>query len=181
MGVRITGAMLAVGLAVTACAPQPVSQEPGANAGSDYCVGLYQRLDFAKQLMSTPTGVRDNATIPPTLRTHIAALQQYKCLTRPDDLRLAEEAPGIENSGAAIDPVTIHVGAVTDMAADANAREFFESRGIKTLSVGQPGLGRRIYIGAFTTAGGRDSALALARQAGFNWPYVITYGPYMRP
>ncbi|MEM8570761.1 MAG: hypothetical protein AAGG56_07595 [Pseudomonadota bacterium] len=67
------------------------------------------------------------------------------------------------------------------MATDAAAQAFFEARGVRTLSVGEPGLGRRFYIGAFTTSGARNDAIALAREAGFKAPYVITYGPTMRP
>jgi hypothetical protein len=145
------------------------------------CVGLYKRFDFAKQTMSTPIGMSDRAAIPFGLQSQIAALQQHNCLTRPNDLTFAAEPVPVTESGASIPPATIHAGVVTDMAAEAQALEYFQARGIKTLSVGQAGLGRRIYIGAFTTSGGRDAALSAARAAGFEWPYVIDYGPYMRP
>lgn len=179
MAARLAMALGAAGFALAACSTDGVPT--GGVTSSDYCIALYKRLDFAVQTMSTPSGRSDRMAIPVSLQPHVAALQQNKCLSRPGDLQFPPDAPAVAESGAAISPVTIHVGTVTDMSADADAIAFFESRGIKTLSIGQPGLGRRIYIGAFTTAGGRDSALALARQAGFEWPYVITYGPLMRP
>lgn len=169
----------AAALILAGCAG-PGGQTDGTVVSAD-CVGLYKRFDFSKQTLSTPTGFSDRAAIPFGLQSQIAALQQYDCLTRPDDLSVGGVPVPVTEGGAKIPPATIHVGIVTDMVAETQALTYFQARGIKTLSIGQAGLGRRIYIGAFTTSEGRDGAFAAARGAGFKWPYVIDYGPYMRP
>jgi hypothetical protein len=57
------------------------------------------------------------------------------------------------------------------MEDEARVRAFFEARGVRARSVGDPMLGRRIYIGPFATQGGLESAAALARSIGFIAPY----------
>lgn len=167
------------GLLLAGCAPQGGPQASRSDPG--VCVSRFEAFDFAKQSMSTPTGRSDQMAVPIGLQSQVAALRQHDCMTRPGDLTLSGEVVPLVESGASIRPATIHAGVLTDMSAEGPVRAYFEARGIDTLTVGQAGLGRRVYIGAFTTAGGRDAALATARAAGFASPYVITYGPYMRP
>jgi hypothetical protein len=173
------GAFGAATLVLAACAAGGMPDGGGDPAAR--CAALFRQFDFAKELSTDRNSLPDGMSVAPGLRSRIAALRQHDCMTRPDDLDLSGDPGAVAEGGASIPPATIHAGVVTDMAAADRARAWFEGRGVKTLSLGEPGLGRRIYIGAFTTQGGRDAALALARSAGFVSPYVIEYGPYMRP
>jgi hypothetical protein len=147
---------------------------PGPTRAPDpqRCEALFREFDYVKQTMSTPSGFADDASIPPELQLEVGRLRQANCLTRPDDLTLDGSAGPIAESGARIVPATVHAGVVTDMAAEATVIAYFEARNGSPYSVGQPGLGRRIYLGPFVTAGGRDAALQAARRAGFASPYV---------
>ena len=78
-------------------------------------------------------------------------------------------------SGAAIAPIYLHVGIVTSSEDDARARAFFEGQGLRARSVGAPGLGRRVYVGPFASAGALEGGRALAFQAGFAYPYPARF------
>ena len=74
-----------------------------------------------------------------------------------DELDLdGRPAPPVAAGGAAIAPVGLHAGVVTNMEDDAAARAFFAANGVPARSIGAPGLGRRIYLGPFATEGALD-------------------------
>lgn len=144
---------------------------------SGNCVALFQQFDVIEASMSTAGPRRDDMAIRPELQGTTARIRQANCITFSDDLRLDASVPGgVAESGPAFPrPVRVHAGAVTSMADDAAARAFFEAHGVRATSIGSPALGRRIYLGPFATRGGVDGALALARAAGFAYPYAARF------
>lgn len=164
-------AALAVVAGLSAC-----TDAPAPSGGAD-CVTLFQRFDAIEATMSTPGGRRDRQTIPPDLQWITSVIRQNGCISFTDELDLAA-APGaaIVESGPALPrPVRVHAGAVTSMADDAAAQAFFRAHGVPVTSIGSPALGRRIYIGPFTTQGGLDAGLTLARGAGFTHAYPARF------
>jgi hypothetical protein len=77
--------------------------------------------------------------------------------------------------GPAIAPISLHAGIVTNSADDAKALAFFQAQGLPARSVGAALLGRRIYVGPFTSEGELAAARALALQAGFAYPYPARF------
>ena len=71
----------------------------------------------------------------------------------------------------------VHLGIVTGISDEALVTRYFRGLGYRSRGIGAEGLGRRIYIGPFTTQGAADQALAVAREAGFIAPYVAKYTP----
>lgn len=141
------------------------------------CVALFQQYDVVEATMS-PSGRRyDSMAIPPQLQGPAARIRQARCITFSDSLRfdvpptvvVAESGPTFPR------PVRVHAGAVTSMDDDAAAQAFFTARGVAATSIGSAALGRRIYLGPFATRGGLDSAMALARAAGFAYPYPARF------
>lgn len=162
----LPGLALVAGLAACSGAPPvPVSGD---------CVALFRQFDAIEATMSTAGGWRDDRPIRPELQGITARLRQARCVSFSDALNLdAPPEPAIAESGPRlVPPLRVHAGAVTSMEDDAAAQAFFEARGIPATSLGSPALGRRIYIGPFATRGGLDTALALARSAGFAYPYA---------
>ncbi|WP_111430494.1 hypothetical protein [Rhodobacteraceae bacterium DSL-40] len=145
-----------------------------ADAGSG-CVARFQYFDTVKATMSTPTGRDDRASVPAALQFPIARLQQAGCMTKSADLTLEGPVVPVVNSGSEIGPTMIHAGVVTDMGDDGRAKRYFEARGVTVRSIGQPGLGRRVYLGPFTTQGALDAAMEASREGGFAYPYVTTF------
>ena len=47
---------------------------------------------------------------------------------------------------------------------------YFVPRGIRAFSIGKAGLGRRVYVGPFVTAGALEGARQAALEAGFAYP-----------
>jgi hypothetical protein len=141
------------------------------DAGGASCVALFERYDRIEATMSTPSGRADRRAIPPALERPVGDLRQAGCLTLSRDLDLAVAGPPVTDGGAAITPVGVHAGVVTNVADEAAALQFFAARGVAARSIGAPGLGRRIYLGPFATEGALQSATALARAAGFAAPY----------
>ena len=96
------------------------------------------------------------------------------CLTCSDDLdgdagagADGSPATSITDSGPAIRPTPVDLGIVTGIYDEARATAFFRGLGYRSRGVGAATLGRRLYIGPFTTQGALDQALAVAREAGF--------------
>lgn len=141
---------------------------------SGNCAALFRQFDAIEASMSTAGGWRDERPIRPELQGVTARMRQARCVSFSDGLNFdAPPGPAIAESGPRlVPPLRIHAGAVTSMDDDAAARAFFEARGAPAASVGSPALGRRIYLGPFATQGGLDAALALARSAGFAYPYA---------
>lgn len=137
------------------------------------CIGLFRYYDQMQQWVARP----DNRTIPPGLAFIQAQLRQSNCITMNADLAGMEALPVVQvtDSGAVIVPTSMHAGVVTSDADDARVRAFFEARGVRARSVGEAGLGRRIYIGPFRTDGAIRDARALAISAGFAHPYAASF------
>lgn len=168
MTLRIFPVLLAGALALTACAP---GGPQGAQTAD--CIGLFRHYDQMQRWVRRP----DNITVPPALAFQQSRLRAANCITMTADLGGMETLPvvPVADSGAAIAPTTLHAGVVTSEADDARARAFFEARGVRARSVGEAGLGRRIYIGPFATEGAIRDARALAVSAGFAHPYAAAF------
>ena len=73
-------------------------------------------------------------------------------------------------------PTAVHVGIVMSMYDEGRATQFFRGLGYRSRGVGAPdGLGRRLYIGPFTSQGALDEALSIAREAGFISPFAAKH------
>jgi hypothetical protein len=107
-------------------------------------------------------------------------LRNNGCVTMAEDLdglptlatRLAPYS--IDNSGAPIRAVPVHLGIVTSIYDEGRVTQFFRGLGYRSRGIGADALGRRIYIGPFTTQSALDQALAVAREAGFIAPFAAT-------
>ncbi len=166
-----TAVLVLTGYALSGCAG---TTGPEATRGdSASCVAAFQWYDSVEASMSTPSGRADRMSIPPALQVPVGRIQSLGCLTLSDELAPMATAtrPPIADSGAAIQPTSIHAGVVTNMADEANALAFFNRHGARARSIGAPGLGRRIYLGPFATQGALDQARDLAVAAGFSAPY----------
>ena len=93
------------------------------------------------------------------------------------DLAGMEEIPvqPIADDGTVINPIAVHAGVVTSTADEVRAITFFQARGVQVRTVGAAGLGRRIYLGPFATAGAQNGAMDAARSAGFAHPYTARF------
>lgn len=148
---------------------------PAVSPAAARCVGLFQAYDTAAAHMSTPTGRADRMGIPPALQRQVQNLRTGDCLTLTEELTLTVAAPAVTNRGAAIPPAGLHAGVVTNSADETAAIAFFEAHGVRARSVGAAGLGRRIYLGPFTTEGALSEAATLARAAGFAAVYPADF------
>ena len=81
----------------------------------------------------------------------------------------------IVDSGPTIRATPVHLGIVTSISDEARATRFFRGLGYRSRGIGAEGLGRRLYIGPFTTQGALDQALQVAREAGFIAPFAARY------
>ena len=67
------------------------------------------------------------------------------------------------------------LGIVTGIWDEGRVTAFFRGLGYRSRGVGAPTLGRRLFIGPFTSQGALDQALDVARQAGFIAPHVAAH------
>ena len=117
------------------------------------------------------------AVLPSALNLPMQQLRQEGCLTLSSDIDgmpalLARLSPHrITDGGAPIDATAVHVGIVMSIYDEGRATQFFRGLGYRSRGVGALGLGRRLYIGPFTSQGALDDALTIAREAGFISPY----------
>lgn len=165
-------ALAVLALAACAAGPGPAGLSRGDSAA---CVDAFRWYDTIDATMSTPSGRAGQMAIPPDLQIPVARIQSLGCLTMSDDLAPMATAtrPPIADGGAPIPPTSIHAGVVTNMADEADAMAFFDAHGARARSIGAAGLGRRIYLGPFATAGALDQARDLAVAAGFASPYPV--------
>jgi hypothetical protein len=172
--------LLAFALALAAAA----STATGATRPPDpaTCSALFARYDTAARVYGTPSFRDDTGVTPPApLSRWIVQLRSNGCLTTADDLvdldalarRLAPFA--MATGGPAIRATPVHLGIVTGIGDEVRVTGFFRGLGYRSRGVGAEGLGRRLYIGPFTTQAALDQALALAREAGFIAPYAATH------
>jgi hypothetical protein len=157
----------AVGLALLLAAPALAAQ-PG-------CARLFATYDRAVHDFSySGWGERPLA---PAISRAVQRLRQQGCVTGWDDVSLlpslgVEIADSLQGEhGAPIRPTTLQVGIVEGIGLELDARRFFGELGYRVRSQGAPWLGRRIYLGPFTTEGGLAEAAAVAERSGFVAPY----------
>jgi hypothetical protein len=172
--IRKPSALLALALLSFAVAGATRAPDPAT------CERLFWNYDVKARVYGTNWFREDGDILPGPLSRPTQALRNNGCLTSSGDLDgLAELfqrlAPyRIVQSGPAIRPVPIHLGIVTGIYDEGRVTQFFRGLGYRSRGVGAEGLGRRIYIGPFTSQGAVDQALAVAREAGFIAPYVAT-------
>jgi hypothetical protein len=158
---------------LAACAP-PGGGDFTGNPRS--CERLFRDFDIADRSVNN-FGPRDRFTVPPALDARGQDLRRAGCITSTADLfgleGLGDQLRGTVQgeSGAAIRPISLHVGVVTSMSDEIRVRAFFEALGFRVRSIGNVAIGRRIYLGPFGTEGGLAEATGLARRAGFVAPY----------
>jgi hypothetical protein len=167
--------LLSASLALLACGPMPSPE--ASRASSAECVALYERYDRLERSVSTLAGRRDNWIAPIELMRQGQWIRDAGCITLTRDLAGMEALPAetIARGGAAIPPIYLHAGVVTNMADDARSTAFFSAHGAPSRSVGAAPLGRRIYVGPFATESALDEARDLAVRAGFRSPYPARF------
>lgn len=175
-----------IAVLVAGCATPPFGGDAAGIGRS--CDVLFRDFDIADRsvsgggrsgfiLLPGGTVAAASPTIPSALAARGQDLLRAGCLTSTDDLAgleaLGDELRGtvVGESGAAIRPISLHVGVVTSMSDEIRVRAFFESLGYRVRTIGNIAVGRRIYVGPFTTEGGLAEATAIARRAGFTAPY----------
>lgn len=167
---------LALGTALLAFAVPAIAQD-GANPD---CPARFQFYETATSVSGAPDN-EHHRTVSPRVQTAARWLRMGNCLTFSDQLgamaRLGPEggAAARKPSGPAMAPVWLHVGIVTSSADEAAALAFFTAQGLGARGLGAALLGRRIYVGPFTTAGALEGGKALARAAGFAYPYPARF------
>ena len=172
-------ATLALALLATlaAGATQALTRDPAT------CLKIFNDYDNAEWLYPQQYQLKEGglSILQPEVGRPVRLLRVNGCLTFSDDLDpmqgLAPTLAGftIQNSGAAIRPTALHLGIVTSFGDEARVTQFFRGLGYRSRGIGAEGLGRRLYIGPFTTQGALDQALQLAREAGFIAPYAATH------
>jgi hypothetical protein len=144
-------------------------------------VALFQEFDILQQMYPNNQRRYENRVAHPLVEAQAQRVRQAGCITMTRDLAGMETTgpapatPPAMSPGAAIAPISLHAGVVTNMADDARARAFFESHGIPARSVGSAPLGRRVYLGPFATQRALDAARDLALRAGFVAPYPARF------
>lgn len=166
----------ALGL-IAALAAGSVAAQNQWQADGPACAGMFRQFDVLETLYPSNGRRYQNRVAPPPVLAQAQILRNAGCITLTRELAGMEVValPAVTDSGPAIAPVGLHAGVVTNMADDARARAFFESKGVRARSVGSAPLGRRIYLGPFATQGALDQAAALAIAAGFASPYPASF------
>jgi hypothetical protein len=169
-------ALVVLGAAPAVAAPRP--PDPAV------CLKWFEAYDTAAWLYPNnrfPTGDDGGPMQPAALNRPMQQLRINGCLTSAADLdgmpalaaRLAPHV--VTDSGAPIRATALHVGIVTGISDEARATRFFRGLGYRSRGVGALGLGRRIYIGPFTSQGALDEAARIAREAGFISPFAAEH------
>lgn len=170
---RVLAVLAALGAA--SCAALPGFETP-ARGTAEACVPLFREFDRLERLYGTGSWFEDSFVGPPALMEQGMDLLRADCITAPGDLRLAA-APRtpVTKSGPPIRPIALHAGVAAGLLTELRAREYFAARGVRVRSVGDPALGRRIYLGPFSTEGGLQAAAQAAREVGFVAPYPARF------
>jgi len=163
-------------LATMAACAGPTPPDPAT------CASLFARYDAAVRLHPVSRFDDHGGEVPPgAVSRQTVALRANGCLTSSADLdglpALAARLQPfrIEDSGPTIQAMPVHLGIVTSISDEAFVTRYFRGFGYRSRGIGAEGLGRRIYIGPFTSQGALDQALAVAREAGFIAPYAARY------
>jgi hypothetical protein len=137
------------------------------------CVAMFRQFDLLQSMYPNNRSRYQNRVAQPPVEAQAQRVRNAGCITTTAELTPMDAVPPgiVADAGAAIAPVQLHAGVVTNMQDDARARAFFEAHGVRARSIGSGPLGRRIYVGPFRTEGALDGARALATRAGFAAPY----------
>ena len=148
------------------------------------CAALFDQFDQLKRIypqetISSRTGRR---IYNPVLERQVTLLRSNRCMTTTTDLAGMESIP-LEPADAERTPSSsrtplIHVGVVTSTSAETRAVAFFGARGYRVRTIGEENLGRRVYVGGFDSEEDVQSALNLARRAGFQSAYVSRFARF---
>jgi hypothetical protein len=166
--------ILLAALAVALCGGASLPPDPAR------CPKLFRAYDIAVRNYPTQRFGEDSLVARGALSRPTQDLRNNGCLTSSGDLDgLAQLAARlqpftIDNSGPPIRPVPVHLGIVTSIYDEGRVTQFFRGLGYRSRGIGAEALGRRLYIGPFTTQSALDQALALAREAGFIAPFAAT-------
>ncbi len=156
---------------------------PMAAAAADRatCERAFRAYENALWLYPSNQWGDDQPILRPDVSRAAQGLVRGGCLTSSADLdglpALAQRlAPySIADSGAAIAPATVGLGIVTGIWDEGRVTTFFRGLGYRSRGMGAQTLGRRLFIGPFTSQGALDQALDVARQAGFIAPHVAAH------
>jgi hypothetical protein len=143
------------------------------------CLQLFEDYDNAAWLYPQPRFNRFSGgfQMAPAYGRPTRLLRANGCLTLSRDLdgipALAARLQEFERieGGPTIRPTALHLGVVLSIGDEARVTQFFRGLGYRSRGVGADGLGRRLYIGPFTSQGALDQAAEIAREAGFISPY----------
>ena len=168
--------LLAGGGCAAGALDQPSRGDPAT------CLALFETYDRVVRTYPSNTYSSDDpATMVPGPVVRPARLLIVEgCRTSAADLdglpALAAQLAGhrVVDSGAAIPPTVVHLGIVTGIEDEREVTRFFRGLGYRSRGIGAPTLGRRLYIGTFTSQGALDEAMSIARQAGFIAPMSTT-------
>lgn len=167
--------MLAAGL-LAACtsigAPEP--------RDADECLRLFDRYDrVERRHPGGGTIMSENHRAPPADLSRAAQrLVLAGCQTRGRDLDGMETHAAtltdfrITDGPTTIRPVPVHLGVLTSIADEVRVTVVFRGLGYNSRGIGAAELGRRIYIGPFTSQEAVDQAIGVAQEMGFIAPYV---------
>lgn len=150
------------------------------NGANPDCPARFQIYETATRMSGAPDNQRSRTVSP---QVHAAArwLRMGNCLTFTDQLApmatlgAAAGQKARTPAGPTMAPTWLHVGIVTSSADEARAIAFFSAQGLGARGLGAAFLGRRIYVGPFTTLGAMEGGEALARAAGFAYPYPANF------
>lgn len=168
-------------LVLGGCAAGAMDQPSRGDA--DTCLALFEPYDRAARTYPANAFGNDDSPapmVPAGVARPARLLIQEGCRTSTADLdglpELAARLAGhqVTDSGAPIRPTVVHLGIVTGIEDERQVTRFFRGLGYGSRGVGAPTLGRRLYIGTFTTQGALDEAMAIAREAGFVAPMATT-------
>jgi len=169
-------------LLLAACAPLP--ENPVARG--EICRDAFRDYDREKRLSPDFLPIRPIPEAPPFQQgsPEFAAesrLLQFDCLLRPDDM---PDLAALDRAGLAKPaPLTpaprqyVHLALVTNNADEAALRGFAESLGYNAGAKGVKRLGRRVYLGPFTSAEEQAAALRLAEALGIRSAYPLSRIP----
>jgi hypothetical protein len=160
----LLGALLVGGMALRA--PDPAE-----------CLRLFKNYDNAVWAYPESRWGEDQPLLNSQVSRAAQGLVRGGCLTSGGDLdgmpALAQRLQPfvIIDSGPAIRPTTVELGIVTGFYDEGRVTAFFRGLGYRSRGIVAQTLGRRLFIGPFTSQGALDQALTVAREAGFISPH----------
>ena len=169
-------------LATVACAP--LQQDPGTRG--EICRDAFREYDRQALLGGKDRPMRPlpMEVVPQSDGSGFGAeskLLQFDCLLRPDDM---PDLAAIDTDGLAKPaPMTpaprqyVHLALVTNNADERALRDFAEGLGYNAGGKGVKQLGRRVFLGPFSSVEEQQAALGLAEALGIRSAYLLTQVP----